>query len=106
MSFLEERSHCAVAQLEGTVTRDVRYLANGHGELRPRRRMRVEHRAEIKLEVGIAVQHEDIARADAIAGQADRPAGAQWFEFHRIAQGKTAMVRAEERADRLMTIAR
>ena len=66
-SFLVKPSHRVVAQLEGTVTRDVRHAANGQAQLRPRRRMRVEHCAEIKLEIGIAVQHEDIVRPYVIA---------------------------------------
>src|SRR5438046_1739345 len=105
-SFLVKPSHRVVAQLESTVTRDVRHAANGQAQLRPRRRMRVEHCAEIKLEIGIAVQHEDIARPYVIACQAYRPARAQRFGFHRIAQGKASIVRAEVQPDRLMTIAR
>jgi hypothetical protein len=61
--------------------------------------VRVHHGAEVQLEVGIAVQHKDVARIFLFAGQAYRATGTQRLGFHRVAQGEAAIIQAKVRAD-------
>ena len=81
-------------------------MANRHGQLRSSARVRVQHGSKIELQVGIAVQHEDVGCICLLAGQAYRAAGPERLTFHRIAQREAAIMLAKISADRLVTITR
>ncbi len=98
-------AHDPFAHLHRAITRDVGHLAYGEAELRPCAQVRVQHGAVVELQVGIPVQHEDLAGIQLHAGQTDRAAGAERLVLRRVAQGEAAIRISKMRPDRFVTVA-